>query len=37
MLEIVHFMGIGDVSGSGGIWDEAEACLISDDVEMGDG
>ena len=30
-------MGIGDVSGSGGICNKVEACMICDDGEMGVG
>ena len=27
-IGIVYFVGFGDVSGSGGIWDDAGACLV---------
>ena len=36
-LGLVHFVVLGDVSWSGGIWVEAEACLVRNGVEGGVG
>ena len=37
LLGLVQFVVLGDVSWSGGIWVEAEACLVRNGVEGGVG